>query len=460
MKFDSLLEEYFYNRFTKLNLKFITSKKVYDIKLTRPLKRNVPYDFSIVIGNITIAIIELKGHHFIDIYDYSNIEKYAAQNNIKFVILSDGEKFIITDRKNPNTRGTFSFDEFIDLLSIREEIDVTNLKNEVSQKIKSIIQNSDFRFLKEQINELSNQISHEIDFNEIDQSFSFRNPTDINNIENKIFRLLLKEDKPLTKIYRYTTLNTVYSMLINNSFRMNCLVGMNDTTEVNYAENYITGTNRDYTQAQWQTVDAYNRRFISSCSLKEDDLTQWRLYAEDSKGVCLVLNVDQKLLNTKFILKRISYGEKDGKHPELDFIRQIIANLKDELNIDFEFKTLTTWRHFFKPFDYAVEAEVRLLFVLQDDEVKKGWLLTSSHSILNPYVDFKLNDDGLPIHLTEIVLGPKCPEKEINQKQFEQIIRELKRKKKKIKVDDIEQEVDEYKIAKMNVSISKIKNYR
>lgn len=460
MRFDSQLEQIFYKRFTELNLMFRTSKKVYEIKLRKPIKTNVPYDFSIEISNRIIAIIELKSPQFIDIYDYSNIERYASQKNIRLVILSDGENFIITDRRNPNTKETVTFNEFVELLNSKADLDVTKLKSEIANKIKDIISNSNFHFLKEQIDGLLNQILNGIDFNEIDQSFSFKYPTDINNIENRIFRLLLKEDKPLTKIYRYTTLNTIYSMLNYNSFRMNCLVGMNDTTEVNYAENYITGTNRDYTQAPWQTVEAYNRRFISSCSTKVDDLTQWRLYADDSRGVCLVLNIDEKLLNSKFVLKRISYGNEDGSHPELDFIKHIIGSLKDELNVDFDFKTLTTWRHFFKPFDYAVEAEVRLLFILHDEDIKKGWLLTSSHNILNPYVEFKLNDDSLPIQLTEIVLGPKCPEKEINQKQFEQIIRELKRKKKKLTVNNETQEGDEYNIPKLSVSISKIKNYR
>lgn len=249
-------------------------------------------------------------------------------------------------------------------------------------------------------------------------------------------------------------------MLNYNSIRMNCLVGMNDTTEVNYVENYITGTNRDFAQAPWQTVEAYNRRFIASCTLKEDDLTQWRLYAEDSKGVCLVLTINEKNLNSKFILKRISYGKPDNTHPELDLIKNIIAELKDKINIDFEFKTLSTWKHFFKPHDYDVEDEVRLLFIMKDEDIKKGWLLTASHGILNPYVEFKLNGDELPIELTEIVLGPKSPEKEINQKQFEQYIREIRRKKKKVMVDGHETEVDEYNLSKLKVSISRIKNYR
>jgi hypothetical protein len=446
MRFDSQLEEYFYNQFKEQNLKFATSKKIYDIRLVKPIRRFAPYDFSIEISNRIIGLIEIKSRQFIDIYDYSKIEKFASENNVRYIILSDTEKFIVTDRKKGSEKATLNFIEFIELIQERDEINIQYTKEQIASIFKSIITESKFAYLKNQLENLLSQILNGIEYNEIDKSFSFKNPSDINNIENKIFRFLLKDDKPLTKVYRYTTLSTIYSMLNYNSFRMNCLVGMNDTTEVNYAENYVTGTNRDYTQAHWRTVDAYNRRFISSCSLKDDDLTQWRLYADDSKGVCLVLNVNQQLLNSKFVLKRISYGEKDNSHPELDLIKKIIATIKDDLGVDFEFKTLNIWKHFFKPYDYGVEEEVRLLFIMTE-EMKKGWLLTASHNILNPFVEFKLNDKDLPLQMTEILLGPKCPEKEINQKQFEQYIRELNHN-------------PEYNISKLKVSISKIKNYR
>lgn len=460
MKFDTAIEEFFYKRFNELNVKFYASKKVYEIKAIRPLKQNLPYDISINIGSRILAIIEFKNQKFLEVFDYSKIEKYASENNIRIFILSDGEKFIVTDRRSPNKKGTFNFDQLIESFNQREDINVEALKIQISNLIKTLIIQSEFKFLKEEINTLSNQLTNAIDYNEIDQMFSFKNSSDIENIENRIFRLLLKDDKPLKKIFRYTTVNTLFSMLNYNSFRMNCLVGMNDTTEVNYVENYITGTNRDFYQAPWQTIEAYNKRFISSCSLKEDDLTQWRLYADDSKGVCLELSVDEDLLNSKFIIKRISYGKPGNIHPELDLIKNIIAEIKDKLNIDFEFKTLSTWKHFFKPHDYSVEDEVRLLFILNNDNTKKGWVLTTSHGILNPHVEFKLNGDGLPIELTEIILGPKSPEKEINQRQFEQLIRELKRKKKKEIIDGLEKEVNEYNLSKLKVSISKIKNYR
>ncbi|MEI6820838.1 MAG: DUF2971 domain-containing protein [Bacteroidota bacterium] len=460
MKFDSQLEESFYIRFNERNVKFQTSKKLYDLKAIRPLNKNVPYDISINIGSRILAIIELKNSQFFESFDFSRIEKFAFENNIRFVILSDGERFLVTEKGYTNHRALLSFNEFIEALIKYKIRDIETLKVQIADLIKNLIIKSEFRFLKEQIYNIFNQIVNAVEYDEIDQMFSFKNPTDIENIENRIFRLLLKDNKPLKKIFRYTTVNTLFAMLNYNSFRMNCLVGMNDTTEVNYTENYITGTNRDYTQAFWKTIDAYNRRFISSCSLKEDDLTQWRLYAEDSKGVCLVLNINEEHLNSKFILKRISYGKPGGIHPDLDLIKNIIAELKNKLNINFEFKTLSTWKHFFKPSDYAVEDEVRLLYILNEKEAPKGWVLTTSHGILNPYVEFKLNGDGLPFELTEIILGSKSPEKEINQKQFEQFVRELKRRKKKNIVDGVETEVDEYNLSKLKVSLSKIKNYR
>ena len=458
MKFDSRIEEEFYKKYNDANVKYITSTRSYKIKAIKA-HNNVPFDISLTVANKTVAIIEFKSSRFIEVFDYSKILKYAAENNIRIIILSDGEKFIVTDRKNPNLKAVFDFQGILTLFK-KEDINVEELRIQIADLFKEIISASEFKFLKESIGDLHSQIKSGIEFDEIGQTFSFKNPTDINNIENRIFRLLLKDDKPLTKVYRYTTLNTVYAMLNYNSFRMNCLVGMNDTTEVNYAENYITGTNRDYTQAHWQTVDAYNRRFISSCSLKEDDLTQWRLYSEDSTGVCLILKVNQELLNSKFVLKRISYGRKDGTHPELDFIKLVIATIKSRLFVDFDFKTLSTWRHFFKPCDYAVEEEVRLLFVAHDELIKKGWLLTTSHNILNPYVEFKLNDDDMPLQLAEVVFGPKCPEKEINLKQFEQFTRELRRKKKSVVVNGANIDVDEYNLAKLTFSISKIRNYR
>jgi hypothetical protein len=51
-----------------------------------------------------------------------------------------------------------------------------------------------------------------------------------------------------------------------------------------------------------------------------------------------------------------------------------------------------------------------ITYIFNDDsDEKKIGVLTTSHEI-QPFVDFKLNALFLPLHLTKIVLGSKCPE--------------------------------------------------
>ncbi|MEZ2338375.1 DUF2971 domain-containing protein [Mucilaginibacter sp. RCC_168] len=458
MPFDSNLEEAFYRRFNNLKLIFHASKRDYDIKAIRPQKRNIPFDFAIEIGHRVIAIVEVKASVLIDRFDHSKIEKYAAENNIRYYIITDNERFIIRDHHNKSFNLEGSFYDFINTITKKQEIDSVDLKRRIAAKIRDVITNSAFPGLNETLVDFYQNPLEQLEYDEISEKFSFINPVDINNAENRLFRRLLRDDKPITKVFRYTTLNTLFLILSYNKYRMNCLVGMNDTTEVNYAETHITGVAHDFANAAWQTVDAHNRRFISSCSLKEDDLTQWRLYADDSKGVCLEYRINTDITSPEFLVKKISYGLKDKTHPELDFVKNLVSKLKTDLNVDFDLKTLSVWRHFFKPHDYAVEEEVRILYILNDRKRQKGWLLTSSHSILNPYVEFKLNDPDSPVQLTNIVLGPKCQEKEINKKQLEQLIRELRARKIEDPVTKLP--VDEYNISKLKVEISDIQNYR
>lgn len=460
MKLEKQIEVQFYKEFNAKQLSFFTNDKKFVVKAIKSKQPELPYDISLNVGNDILAIINFKKSRPINSFDFIKLREFALSNRIRYIIVSDGEQFEIDDNRGKGEREVFNFQTLLTRITEQPDINIKSKKNQISNLITEIISKCDLKYLKEQIDSVEKNFNGDLVFNEVNNLFSYRDPSNLNSVENKIFRLLLKENEPLKKVYRYTTLNSIFAILNSNSLRMNCLIGMNDTSEVYYAESYITNTNLDYSLAAWQTVDAHNKRFISSCSLKEDDLTQWRLYADDSKGVCLVLDINQELLNSKFILKRISYGLKNGEHPELDILKLIIARLKSELDVDFELKTLGTWRHFFKPYDYSVEEEVRLLYMLKDKDIRKGWLLTAEHGILNPFVEFKLNETEIPLHLTEIMLGPKCPEKEINKKQFEQFIRELKRIKKMAisKGDESVPYVDN--LANLKVTISKIKNYR
>lgn len=427
--------------------------------LSRSDNRRQPFDFILRVSGRPVAVIEVKGERLIDMFDMSRIETYASEHDIRLVVVTDGfERFIVIDRRGKaKDKQELNFNGFIDLLQIKRQDFAVDIKREVAKVIFDKLVEYDQSF-KNILPDFVDKLSNQLEYDEIDQRYYYKDPTGLESVESKIFLALLGNDSnPGKKVYRYTTLGTAYAMLNNNSFRMNCLIGMNDISEVSYAESYIYDSPKDFSSKNAKTIDAYNNRFISSCSLKEDDLTQWRLYGDECKGVCLVLNIG-KIADKDFVVKKISYGSVDGKHRHLDLLKSIVAEIRIRFGIEFYFKSITTWRHFFKPYEYAIEEEVRILYIRRAaSTLKKGWVLTASHNILNPYVDFQLNSVAMPVKLSEIVLGPKCPEKELNKCQFEQFIRELNNEKTLNANGD---EVDKYNLGQLKVSISSITSYR
>jgi hypothetical protein len=185
-----------------------------------------------------------------------------------------------------------------------------------------------------------------------------------------------------------------------------------------------------------------------------DDLTLWRLYSDDAKGVCLVFDIKKSNLNKHVLLQKVKYADENGKHKELDFLKQIKVEVERLTGFEFEFRKFGYWKHFFKANDYAIEEEVRLLIIDNGklDKLKTDWVLTDTHSIVNPIIDFRINNNSFPIHLRTILLGPKCPEKETNYVQIEEMIR---RKKKEIKDNNYDSNLNNLK-----VELSSIKHYR
>jgi hypothetical protein len=84
--------------------------------------------------------------------------------------------------------------------------------------------------------------------------------------------------------------------------------------------------------------------------------------------------------------------------------------------------------------------------------MKSDWVMTYTHSILNPISDFRLNHSSFPIHLSEIILGPKSPEQETNQVQLQEVLR---RKRKEISRNYYDSNLNNVK-----VELSSIKHYR
>ena len=428
------------------------------------------YDFVLYKRSNPLAIFEIKS-------SFSQINLELAKNRLsygleetlaRFGIITNNKIFYYYDKNLKNSAYIkISYEDlihqiinpkFIDF-EIKEKEQIQNLflkaaddylSNEESYlKIKEFINNKTF------LNNLRfSRTSNIIYFEE--------NKTGISGFENQFFITLFGEFKD-TKICRYTSLSTLYSMLNNTSFRMNGLVGMNDKSEVNYVDNYLNGTQKPLDKEHHSTISAINRRYITSCSSEDnkDNLTMWRLYAEDSKGVCLTFNTIKDNLSDHVLLQKVKYADANGNRPELEFLKAILDSIVFKTGFPFRFRKLGIWKHFFKAYEYSIEDEIRLMVI--DDQtiatINSGWVLTHTHSILNPFIDFLLNDSKFPIRLNEIMLGPKCPEQEINKVQIEEMIRRIKRK---IKINNENSNLSniDSNLNNINVILSDITHYR
>lgn len=211
---------------------------------------------------------------------------------------------------------------------------------------------------------------------------------------------------------RYTSMAGLFRTLDSKKHSMVCLVGMNDKGETDYVHHYMRNKgNQDYLSTP---VSKLNDLFILSCcdEQKEDDLTMFRLYGDDSRGVCLKYGIKGEDKNKEFFIAPVSYANADGSHPKLDFFMAVSQIV--------QFRHSDAWLHFFKSYDYQVENEVRVLY--ERNNRNKKWVNISSYGIICPVVEFDEND--FPLSLDKILLGPNCPEKNVNISQIETMVLE------------------------------------
>ena len=173
-------------------------------------------------------------------------------------------------------------------------------------------------------------------------------------------------------------------------------------------------------------MDMNETAFILSCSsTHERDLNMWRLYANDTRGVCVELEQTQSLEDMKkygFVLAPVIYDD----NPFFQCLKELVDYFKSK-SITFVFKQWNMWRSFFKSKDYKIEQEVRLLYLrsldtnyqesVDNEDIKKGWLLTKDCNVVSEYLDFKKERlDSFPFKISKLILGSNCKEKETNRR--------------------------------------------
>lgn len=246
--------------------------------------------------------------------------------------------------------------------------------------------------------------------------------------EDAFFKILLqqnKNDDAHKKVCRYTSLNSLFLAMKNGSHVMCSITCMNDKGETSYADKYVGyGAFAETTNS----IKENNDCFILSCCSEEmtDNLTMWRLYGNDGKGVCIEYEVDpSKIDNKEFFMAPISYGKSMKEHPALDFIRSI-RHWKQE-GWCFELKRWYIWKHFFKSHLFKEENEVRLLYIWTDSSKEEvEWIMDTTNNIVSRICKFKIKGGRLPLNLTKAIIGPKCSEQESNVAQFNYMNRQLK----------------------------------
>ena len=154
------------------------------------------------------------------------------------------------------------------------------------------------------------------------------------------------------RLCRYTSLASLFRTLSEKQQSMCSTVCMNDKTENDYAQKFISEAMPQSNvisrlQTRTSSVNADTFSFILSGSRmnKKDDLNMWRLYGDDSKGVCLWYKVDDELPE-HFFLAKVSYAKIEA-HAELSYLSSKMG--KGVCGRNFEIRNLNSWLHFFKP---------------------------------------------------------------------------------------------------------------
>lgn len=231
--------------------------------------------------------------------------------------------------------------------------------------------------------------------------------------EREFFQILLGEYKG-DYILKFSSLRSLLTLIDKESLGMCSLVCMNDPGEKDYADNKVNKRDNED-----NSTDTF---IISGCKDEaEKNLTMWRLYGGDAKGVCLKFRIDKTKLNKNgFYLAPVSYADSNKKHYELEIVKNICVQPKGG-KWNFDFAEWNIWKHFFKDNAYAVEEEIRLLFMPPQyiPIAKSIWFIDDRTNIYSEMQVFDLSKETVfPLILNRIILGANFPAYEENTNQL------------------------------------------
>jgi len=399
------------------------------------------FDFKIRYSNRNLAYVKITedlNPYVVPSVTFKLLGFSELLSDSLYLIITDSRTFLIwSDTETPVRVETI--DELYKIMVTAKRDSEDYIKNEISKLVYNFILEARPSLLHKASIEYSEDLISQLDYDGVINQANF-----IPEFEIDVFGSLLDDVPEGGEVYRYSSLSTLLNTIENCKYRLNCIVAMNDRSEINYVDRYLNN-NLDLHQVIDSEVKYANKRFISSLTERKDDLTLWRMYTDNASGVCMVFKAVSNPMFDGCFLKKVSYAKSNNRHDDLDVLKNLMDRLKATLKVDFKFYTLYIWKHFFKPYEYSDEKEVRLLYY--SSQPKRSWGLNTQNGIVSPYVEFDLFG-ALPIELQSVILGPRLAESEVNKVQIEEAI-----------VDSCGDSVAK-KRKRIKVSLSKIKSYR
>lgn len=401
-----------------------------------PFSRRIA-DFMLLYNNQLLAAIEVKNN--LENLDQvkrgeQQLEAGRLASLLRFGILTDGTKIILFDwwfDKAQQDKSDQSLAEVIEYIYAKKEETILQANYERSEKGKEAF----YEVFKKEFPDFPIERSNI----EMGKKETIKLNKDV---EQKLFNTLFPPFDD-SELCRFTMLSSFFETVKNNSYRMCATEGMNDIEDGTFLWKKLYGdmSKEDLLPQNRDTI------FILSCSpIKAiEDLTMWRLYGDDTKGVCLVYDIGDNAQNDGFYLRKVKY---DGDSDIIEKFESLTKDFFKETKLTFVFNYWDLWSAFVKSKEYAVEEEIRLAYIpslLPEKNREKHWLLTKSNQIISEYLDFKESATApFPLKLKKVWLGASCPEQRVNTTQLQNMI----------------DSSDGFKDKNIIVSPSEITNYR
>lgn len=394
-----------------------------NVRLSALFVKTVNADIAVYdVDGKPVAVIEIKGFPqawALRLQMDSSLSRTFQVQGVRYSVITDGDEFWMWSQESREYIKT-DFDKVLETIIKRlpvlgevptiEEINQAITSAAIKAKLKQ--RNSIKSFIEKP--RTKNLFKMDATTGKIEFSTA--------SAEDAFFSYLLNGKIP-SKLCRFTTRHNLFLLFKNGKQNMCSIVCMNDKSEETYADKK-TGLGPEWGETKLEN----NNCFILSLMPqdKSDDLTMWRLYGDDAKGVCLNYEIREKQRGRKlkgdFYISCINYGESDKIHRELDFICGI--GLMNINHWQFQFNRWHIWKHFFKSFRFKDEKEVRLLY-LSDGKNKenKQWIENSESGIVSKMLLFPMiPTNTFPLTLTNVIVGPKAPEPRKIAEQFSFIV--------------------------------------